>query len=315
MDEENNMGTKEHKHHNASSPEKSKHDVLHSARKYIRRHWKVVPIRPYEKVPRRKDWQNERIKASEIQDYFHENDNIGILWGKPSHWVVDVDLDCSEAVALAPSFLPKTDRVYGREMRPVSHYLYQSEGAESVKFNDPESLDLKKACLVELRATGLQSIVPPSIHPSGERIAWEKRGDPARVPPDELRICLGQLAAATLIAKRWRKGFRNEIALSLSGALLRAVWKKDAVIQFVEAIVHAAGDTELQKRVAAVEATWEKLAKGQKVTGIPKLGELIGENTVSSICKWLRIGEENSIASGGQFEKADIFHSYEEFKN
>jgi len=308
------MGTKEHKRHKPSSPEKSRHDVLHSARKYIRRHWKVVPIRPNKKVPRRKEWQNERIKESEISDYFREGDNIGILWGKPSHWVIDVDLDCNEAVALAPSFLPETGRVYGRESRQSSHYVYESKGAKSMKFNDPESLDPKKACLLELRSTGLQSIVPPSIHPRGERIRWGKRGEPARVSPDELGIRLGKLATAVLLARRWTWGKRNEIVLSLSGALLRAGWKKEKIIQFVEAIVLAAGDKELKKRAAAVEATWEKLTNGEKVTGIPRLAELIGEKTVSSICKWLGIGDEKDIASGNP-EEAEIFHTYEEFKN
>src|ERR1019366_580680 len=280
MDEENNMETKEHKHHKASTPEKSnsKHNVLRSARKYVGRHWKVVPIRPKEKVPSRNHWQNERIKESEIPDYFNEGDNIGILWGKPSHWLVDVDLDCNEAVVLAPRILPKTDRVYGRETRLTSHYLYQSEGAESIKFNDPdrESSDPESACVLELRSTGLQSIVPPSIHPSGERIRWEKRGEPARVSPDELRIRLGQLASAALLARRWTWGMRNQIVLSLSGALLRAGWKKEEVIKFVEAIAFGAGDKESKKRVAAVEATSGKLAKGEKVTGIPTLKELLG---------------------------------------
>jgi hypothetical protein len=315
-DEENNVETKEHKHHKATSPEKSKHDVLHSARKYIRRrHWKVVPIRPYEKVPRRKDWQNERIKESEIQDSFQKDDNIGILWGKPSHWVVDVDLDCDEAIALAPSFLPKTDSVYGRKTRPSSHYLYRSEGAGSVKFNDPEPSDPDEACLVELRSTGLQSIVPPSIHPSGERIRWDKCGEPAIASPDKLRFDVERIAAAALLARRWKKGVRNEIVLSLSGALLRAGWKKEKVIKFVEAIVIATRDTEAKKRVAAVEETWDKFGKGKKVTGIPTLAELLGEKTANCICNWLGIGKENSIASVNQLEEADIFHTYEEFKN
>ena len=244
------METKEHKHHKASSPEKSasKHDVFHSARKYIRRHWKVVPIRPKEKVPRRKGWQKQRIRESEVQDHFHEGDNIGILWGKPSHWVVDVDLDCNEAAALAPSFLPKTDRVYGRKTRPTSHYLYECKGVGPVKFNDPEPSDPEDACLLELRSTGQQSVVPPSIHPSGERIRWEKKREPARVSPNDLQIALGQLAAAALIARRWKKGIRNEIVLSLSSALLRVGWSKEKVIKFVEAIASTAGDKEVDGR-------------------------------------------------------------------
>jgi len=311
------METKEHKHHKARSPEKSesKHDVLHSARKYIWHHWKVVPIRPKEKVPRRKDWQKQLIPESEIQDYFNDGDNIGILWGKPSHGLVDVDLDCNEAVALAPRFLPKTGRVYGRETRPTSHYLYQSKGTEPLKFNDPEPSDPEDACLLEVRSTGQQSIVPPSIHPSGELIRWEKRREPTRVSPDDLRIAVGLLAAAALIAKRWKKGYRNEIVLSLTGTLLRAGWKKEKIIKLVEVIAIAAGDKELEKRVAAVESTWNKYVNKKEVTGIPTLKKLIGEKTVSRIFEWAGIGKEKSISSAGQLEETDIFHTYQEFEN
>ena len=311
------MKTEEHKHHKASGPDKSKskHNVLRSARKYIRRHWKVVPIRSKKKAPHLEAWQKLRIKESEISDYFHEDDNIGILWGKPSHWAVDVDLDCKKAVALAPSFLPKTDRVYGRKTLPTSHYLYQSEGTKPMKFNDPEPPDPEDACLAEVRSTGQQSVVPPSIHPSGERVRWEKRGKPSCVSPDDLRIAVGVLATAALLARRWRLGIRNEIVLSLSGALLRAGWKKENVINFVKVIVVAAGDKELKKRVAAVEATSTKLDKGGRVTGIPKLAELLGERTVSSICKWLGIEKEKSTASVDQVAETGIFHSYEEFEN
>ena len=185
-------------------------------------------------MPRQKDWQKQRIKESEIENFFDEGDNIGILLGEPSHWLVDVDLDCQEAVKLAPIFLPEeTDRVYGRETRLSSHYLYKSKGTEPLKFNDPEPSDPENACLLEVRSTGQQSVVPPSIHPSGERIRWEKRGEPASVPPDELRIALGQVAAAALLARRWEKGLRNEVVLSLSGALFRAGWKKEKAIKFV----------------------------------------------------------------------------------
>src|ERR1700674_2868683 len=102
------MESKEHEHHKSSRSEKSKskRGVFRSARKFIRRHWKVVPIRPNEKVPRWTDWQKERIKKFKFEKYFRQGDNLGLLGGRRSHWAVDVDLDCDEAVALAPSFLP-----------------------------------------------------------------------------------------------------------------------------------------------------------------------------------------------------------------
>jgi hypothetical protein len=45
--------------------------------------------------------------------------------GPKSGGLCDVDLDCTEAVVLAPAFLPPTHAVFGRKSKPRSHYLYR----------------------------------------------------------------------------------------------------------------------------------------------------------------------------------------------
>ena len=75
--------------------------------------------------------------------------NIGVLLGDASGGLADGDLDCPEAIALAPVFLPPT-RTFGRESKPRSHWLYIAKGAPTVKFEDPAG----KGMLVELRANG-----------------------------------------------------------------------------------------------------------------------------------------------------------------
>ena len=100
--------------------------------------------------------------------------------------MADIDLDCPEASHVADRFLPKTGFVFGRKSRPRSHRLYWlDKPAPTIKYLDP----LKKkgdSTLLELRCTkadgeiGLQTIVPPSVHPSGERISFDGDGDPAK---------------------------------------------------------------------------------------------------------------------------------------
>ena len=34
--------------------------------------------------------------------------------------------------------------------------------------------------LIELRSTGQQTVIPPSVHPSGELLVWADKRDPAR---------------------------------------------------------------------------------------------------------------------------------------
>ena len=56
--------------------------------------WYCVPLRPRSKSPSRRDWTKLRLKP----EAFPENSNIGIILGEPSGWIVDVDLDCPEAI-------------------------------------------------------------------------------------------------------------------------------------------------------------------------------------------------------------------------
>src|SRR5260370_30104485 len=48
------------------------------------------------------------------------------------------------------------------------------------------------ACLIELRGQGLQTMVPPSIHPCGERLEWEEYGEPAKVDGNKLLDCVAR---------------------------------------------------------------------------------------------------------------------------
>jgi len=119
-----------------------------------------------------------------------------------------------------------------------------------------------------------------------------EKGNPPRTKPGELRKAAARLAAASLLARKWRKGRRNETALALAGMLLRAGWNEDEAAEFIESVAEAANDEEWEKRGAAVEATQKKLDSGKQVTGIPKLVELLGEKTVNSVCEWLSIGKK-----------------------
>ena len=59
--------------------------------------------------------------------------------------------------------------------------------------------------LVELRSTGGQTVIPPSVHPSGEEVQWTDDSDgterPRAVDLATLRLSVRRLACATLAAK------------------------------------------------------------------------------------------------------------------
>lgn len=152
---------------------------------YIARGWATTPVSPRSKKARLPDWPNRRCTAAD----FAANDNVGVVLGEASAWLIDVDLDHSLAVELAPQFLPATGSIFGRAGKQRSHWLYYADGATTHKRQaEPHGM------LVELRSTGCQTVAPGSTHPSGELIEWSEDGEPARVNAADLRQAVDALA-------------------------------------------------------------------------------------------------------------------------
>ena len=206
-----------------------------------------------------------------------------------------MDLDCEESIYLAPHFLPATDRIHGRRSAQNSHYFYRAKPcAHTEKYEDIDG-----ESLVELRSTGLQTVIPPSIHPSGEHLRWAKEGKPAKVAPDELSSRIRRLAACTLLARHWpHKGSRNKASLAMAGILLRAGWDEGEASDFIQSAASAADDEQYDKRGKAVGETRRKLDKNAHTTGRPRLAELIGTDVVNKLCEWLGINALTDLASG-----------------
>ncbi len=166
-------------------------NLLDAARWYLARGYAPIPVPAGTKVPVLKGWTDLRLSDAELPQHFNGTGNIGVLLGEPSGWLVDVDLDCEEAVALAPAFLPPTGATSGRPGKPSSHWWYICEGAKTRKHQDPAS----KKMIVELRSTGAQTVVGPSMHPSGE-LYDPLEGEPAVVDAETLGAAVAALAEA-----------------------------------------------------------------------------------------------------------------------
>ncbi len=172
-------------------------NLLDAARTYLRRGFLPVPIPVGQKGPRLKGWQRLRLAVDELPAHFNGGGNIGLLLGEPSGGLVDVDLDCPEARTFAAQYLPPTDAKTGRPSAPQSHWWYIVDGAiTSTRHRDP----IDKSVIVELRSTGQQTLVGPSIHPSGEPYDMLE-GEPARVDAIALAASVAGLAEAILRAR------------------------------------------------------------------------------------------------------------------
>ena len=175
---------------------------------YVEQGWALLPLAAGEKKPRvdvAKNWGAYRLAREQVRGTFGDGCNVGVLLGEPSRGLVDVDLDCSEAIELAPAFLPDI----GRSRKPRSHWIYRARGElpPSLVVDDiPAAGKPHGAVLVELRSTGRQTMIPPSLHPSGESVEWTSDPDEPLyaqlVDGTQLRQRVELLGAACLLSRQ-----------------------------------------------------------------------------------------------------------------
>ena len=176
---------------------------LEWGRDYIRRGWRIVPILPAKKDPASRDGRRSRSGSPirpDIRGRLQHRGHARTVSGE----LVDIDLDCFEALALADIYLPPTGAQFGRASKPRAHWLYIALGAVYESFADP----LDGTTLLELRAAGRdggahQTMFPPSLHPSGERVEWHGNTiAPAVIAAPALRTATAWLAIGAL-ARRY----------------------------------------------------------------------------------------------------------------
>src|SRR5262249_9911588 len=168
---------------------------------YLPRGWLPVPIPLKEKNPGVKGWQKYQPNGRLERD-FRGDGNIGLLLGKPSNWLIDIDLDWSEACALASKFLPLTEMRGGRDGAPLSHWWYVCQDIKTEKWIDPNKPeDGDRAMIVELRSTGGQTVVAPRGHPYGDSYIWHGELKPTKIDVTALRKAVSRAAACALITR------------------------------------------------------------------------------------------------------------------
>ncbi len=261
---------------------------LVEARTYIQKGWNPTPLIPGRKNARLLDWQRTRIDASNVEEHIQPGDPLGLVLGKLSNGLIDVDLDCSEAVHAGQLLLSATELRHGRASRPESHRFYVCEplpDTDRITRSDPLG-----GMILEVRGTGHQTMVPPSVHPSGEPLVWHQFGEPARVERDAFLEQVDRTAAVALLARHWPgPGNHHDTTLALSGGLARAGWSEEEVVAFVVAVCTVAGDThELNDRITAARSTVTAHEAGQHTTGWQRLREeYFDPKVVAKVREWL----------------------------
>jgi putative DNA primase/helicase len=288
---------------------------LELARQYKAKGYAPLPVTLGTKECRMPDWPNRILTEDELPQHFTDApQNIAVLLGDASAGLVDIDLDCTEAIKLAPKFLPDTQMIFGRASKRTSHWIYKvAEAGSTKKFSDPATRNI----IVEYRGNRSCTVFPGSVHPSGEEITFERNGEPAVVDRSELLQCLKTLTAVSVLARHWPNGSRHDAALALAGCMLSSGHDQKRAKFIIEAVCAAAGDEEVADRIECVRTTDERIQKGERVLGGGALDMHFNPDVARYVMNWLRNrnGGEVLVAPRAQELSADGVTPHSDLSN
>lgn len=232
-----------------------------AARAYLARGWAPIPVEARGKRPLLSSWPERRLGEKDLELF--EGRNVGLLLGGASQDLVDVDCDWPEAAELACELLPPTALVHGRPSSPHSHWWYRAHGARTAVFR-VEPVFPRKPTIVEMRGAGAQTVVPPSTHPSGETLRWERWGDPATVDCAELREAVTRLAiAAALVVRGWRAEDATSVVRCPAPVVARSVERDLLPLVPVRAWLGLEQETRAQRPGSGARSTGGQLVLGR----------------------------------------------------
>ena len=270
-----------------------------------------VRIRAGQKAPT-SDWDPRKHPVPENVIKSIGDDNIAVhMYNR----VVDVDVDTFDPMVghALDLCLPASSLTWGRASKPRSHRLYVLDKEFSrepfapvlrvIKALEAEGTSLSVEVRGGARSAGFVSVLPGSVHPSGELYTWDSLDTSVsviNVSAEELVSSVRMAAAAALIARYWVSGIRNDMSLALSGALWRmysievsaaevsgadvpnSADALDRAERFVRTVTTVADDdpADVNTRILNLRNTWRKMDKdpSSKTVGATRLAELIGES-------------------------------------
>lgn len=152
--------------------------IIESAKKYSDLGLHLVAIKEGSKGPTTKNWHNQGINVSDLNEQL----NIGIIHNLSSTCSIDID-SREEAIKIFKNYLGldpvEMKRAYPcwRGKKEGIKFLFKMPnidhvGIKKLTYKDNEDI----ITVFELRGsttgTGVQDLLPPSVHPQGHRYEW-----------------------------------------------------------------------------------------------------------------------------------------------
>jgi hypothetical protein len=289
---------------------------------------------PKQKGPDGPDAKNWTTKVYSLDDY-RQGMNVGCKLGvevTQGRFLVDIDFDWTDGVVLARRILPPTGFGFGRQSRKISHAFYTV--GSPLKSRSFRNIDGKP--FVELRGTkadgsiGLQTMLPPSIHPTEEQV--ELRVDEDIPHFDEAawferRVVL-YAVGCMFYFHLGPRGLLHDVRLALAGFLLSVGLSEDEVLLVTEAVAEATGNNVDDMRLA-VRSTAVRFKANEKVAGASALMKALGDEgkkILTLVREWLGANDfvrnkQDAVARDSQsnmrmaLEKLGVVFSWNEFSH
>jgi putative DNA primase/helicase len=266
--------------------------------------WNPVPIHYKAKNPIGNGWQKLIITKDNVAAHFNgARMNVGVQLGRNSKGLADIDLDCPEAVTLAPRYLPHTYSCFGRASKPRSHFLYYIDDAPDNGTIPIKDIDGKKT-IIELRIgggkKGAQTVFPGSTHESGELIEWVSDKEPARSTFAKLKTAISKIAVGVILMRAWPQRSGHFASLALGGFLSRAGWSIEEIEKLVDLVVR--DDKMRDESVRTERNAAEAYARGEKALGLPGLRENFGDVPANAIAKILDYDADAQLSTDELYE-------------
>ena len=204
-------------------------------------------------------------------DEFKPFQNYNIATGGDS-LIVDVDLDCPEALELADRMLTPTGMEFGRESTKGSHRIYKV--IDLTKKNTRAYFDFKgldKSMLVELRMNKHYTMCAGQ-YDNQEKVVWSKCEAPVEITYDVLFKQCALLSVASVILRKCPVAgteMRNEYWKLVIATLWYAKVSEEDCSKIVEAVCIAHKD-DTNERLARVKSIYAK-DRTEQLLGLPTL--------------------------------------------
>lgn len=199
---------------------------------YVDSGWSVLPVKPEEKRPYMMNWlqyTHSRATKDVVENWFRNlsGAGIGVVTGKISNMVVlDVESYCKIPIDELLRMYPT--QMYSRTGSGGYHLFYQYPPNVSKVSNRVGIFDG-----ADLRADGGFIVLPPTIHPSGGRYEWVKRGIPGMFPKALLDLeSQPKVQSEGWITEALRgtsEGGRNDTCARLAGYFFKKGLNSDIV--------------------------------------------------------------------------------------